>query len=120
MLVDAQVPVASAVFCYGYMFGAAQVAAQMGFADPCAGRSSNDVKSGVPLLVVRAGQDQTPGLNATLDSFVAGAVSRDLPITLINHAGAPHAFDLVDDSAATREVIRAIIAYLRAKLAQAP
>jgi hypothetical protein len=117
LLVGTDVPVASAALCYGYMFDAAAVASQIGFADPCAGRSVDDVRTGVPLLVVRAGQDQTPGLNATLDRFVAGALSRDLPLTLVNHAGAPHAFDLLDDSDRTRDVIRAILDFLRVTLA---
>ncbi len=116
LLVGADVPVASAVLCYGYMFDAAAAASQFGFTDPCAGRSVDDLRTDVPLLVVRAGQDQTPGLNTTVDRFVAGALSRDLPLTLVNQAGAPHAFDVVDDSDGTREAIRAILDFLRVKL----
>ncbi len=62
LLVGADVPVASAVLCYGYMFDAATAASQFGFTDPCAGRSVDDLRTDVPLLVVRAGQDQTAAL----------------------------------------------------------
>lgn len=117
LLVGAEVPIASAALCYGYMFEADAAASQIGFANPCAGRSVDEVEAGVPLLVVRAGQDQTSGLNATIDRFVAGALPRDLPLTLINHARAPHAFDLLDDTNKTREVIRAILEFLRVTLA---
>jgi dienelactone hydrolase len=117
LLVGAEVPIAGAALCYGYMFDAEAAASQIGFANPCAGRSIADVRASAPLLVVRAGQDQTPGLNATIDRFVAGALAKDLPLTLVNHAGAPHAFDLLDDTDGTREVIRAILEFLRAKLA---
>ncbi len=119
LLAGADVPVASAALCYGYLFDAAAAAAQIGFADPCAGRSVDDVRPGVPLLVVRAGQDETPGLNATIDRFVAAALARDLPLTVINRAGAPHAFDVLDDGDATRDVIRAILDFLRVSLARA-
>lgn len=112
LLKGAEVSIACAALCYGYMFGAGAAAAQIGFADPCAGRGVHDLKPGVPLLVVRAGGDQTPGLNVTIDSFVADALSHDLPVTLINHAGAPHAFDLIDDRERTREVIRSVLRFL--------
>jgi hypothetical protein len=66
----------------------------------------------VPLLVVRAGEDQTPLLNASLDAFVAAALARDLPLTVINQAGAPHSFDLFTDSDASRATIRAVLRFL--------
>jgi hypothetical protein len=36
---------------------------------------------------------------------------RSLPLTLINHATAPHAFDLMDESETTRDVIRRILGF---------
>jgi dienelactone hydrolase len=116
LLAGAEVPIASAALCYGYMFDAAAAAAQIGFANPCAGRSVDEVRTGVPLLVVRAGGDQTPGLNATVDRFVADALSRDLPLTVINYPGAPHAFDLMDDREGSLDVIRGILGFLRVTL----
>ena len=116
LLVGAEVPIAGAALCCGYMFDADAAASQIGFANPCAGRSVREMDPRVPLLVVRAGQDQTPGLNATIDRFVADALSRDLPVTLVNRAGAPHAFDLLDDTDETRHVIRTILEFLRVKL----
>src|SRR5215210_5219422 len=53
-----------------------------------------------------------PALNDALDRFIAAALARNLPITVVNHAAAPHAFDLFDDSDATREVVRQILAFL--------
>ena len=32
---------------------------------------------------------------------------------MINHAGAPHAFDLFEDSEATREIIREILRFMQ-------
>ena len=111
----------AAVFCCGYMLdedGATSVADMQktyGFANPCAGKSMDHVRHDVAMLVVRAGRDQF-GVNASLDSFIAGALRRDLPVRLINHAGAPHAFDLFDDSEATREIIREILRFMQVRL----
>ena len=107
-----------AVLYSGYMLdlnGATSVAdmqKNFPFANPCAGKSMDDVRNDVPLLVVRAGRDQF-GVNESLDSFIAAALQRDLPVRMINHAGAPHAFDLFDDSEATREIIREILRFLQ-------
>jgi hypothetical protein len=108
-----------AVFCYGIMLDApgstlvADAAKLWRFATPAAGRSVADLPVGTPILIARAGNDETPGLNATLDRFVADALAIDLPITLINHRGAPHSFDAIVDDEPTREVIRSMVAFLR-------
>jgi len=113
---------ACAVLCYGFMLdlgtatGVAEAAKTFFFANPCAGKSVADLPGDLPLLIARAGADANPGLNDSIDRFTAEALARDLPVTLVNHAGAPHAFDLMDDSEATREVIRQIVAFLRFRL----
>jgi dienelactone hydrolase len=107
-----------AVLCCGYMLdlnGATSVADMQKlfpFVNPGAGKTMDDVRSDVPLLVVRAGRDQF-GVNTSLDSFIAGALQKDLPVRMINHAGAPHAFDLFEDSEATREIIREILRFMQ-------
>jgi len=112
-------PLRCAVLCYGYMLdrdgftAVADAAKQWGFANPSAGKSADDLPRDVPLLIARAGRDQTAGLNDTLDRFVIDALTRNLPITCVNHAEAPHAFDLFDDSAISREIIRRILRFLQ-------
>jgi hypothetical protein len=66
----------------------------------------------IPLLVVRAGRDAVEGINPSIDEFVAGALRRNLRLTVVNHPAAPHAFDLEDDSDATRAVVRDILRFL--------
>jgi hypothetical protein len=39
--------------------------------------------------------------------------ARNLPVTLLNHAEAPHAFDLMHDSETSRQIIRDILAFLK-------
>jgi dienelactone hydrolase len=110
---------ACAALCFPFTLDAggstaiAESAAKWGFVNATAGRSVGDLPPDVPLFVARAGQDQFPHLNEALDRFVADALARDLPVTVVNHAGAPHAFDLVHDSDATREIIRQLLRFLQ-------
>jgi acetyl esterase/lipase len=113
----AQEDLRCAALCYGYMLDlgesthVAAAASQFGFVHPGTPKSVGEIR--LPLLLVRAGQDQLPHLNETIDRFVAEALAHNLPLTLINHVAAPHAFDILDDSEATREVIRGILGFLR-------
>jgi hypothetical protein len=94
----------------------ADAAEQWGFANAAAGRSIDDLPSALPLLVVRAGQDQFDGLNDAIDRCAARALTRNLPVTIVNHATGPHSFDLADDSDASRAVIETMLAFLRQTL----
>jgi dienelactone hydrolase len=108
-----------AVLCYGIMLdlegstSVAESAKRFGFANPCVGKSANDLPRDLPLFIVRAGQDETPHLNETLDRFLAKALTCNLAVTFTNHATAPHAFDVMDDSETSREIIRQILAFMR-------
>ena len=90
----------------------ADMAAQVGFVNACAGRSVDDLPDDVPLLFSRAGRDQFPGLNAALDQVVTRALARNLPLTVINHPTGLHGFECDEDSAASRGVIRQVLAFL--------
>ncbi|WAS95207.1 alpha/beta hydrolase [Nannocystis punicea] len=111
---------AGAALLYGYMLdldGAtdvAEAARQYYFAVPPVGL--HELPRDVPLLLVRAGRDATPGLDATLRRFVAAGRGRGLSVTVLEHLEGPHAFDLVDDSAATREAIEGVLSFLRRAL----
>ena len=119
LMQDAQDHLKCAVLCYPYTLdlagstGVADAARQWGFVTPCAGKSVDDLPRDLPLFVARAGQDQMPGLNETLDGFLARALACNLPVTFVNHSTAPHAFDLFDDSEMSREIIGRILAFLR-------
>jgi len=126
LMQDAETPPTCAVLCYGYTLdlenstGVADAARTFGFANPCAGRQLEHLRRDIPLFLARAGSDQMPRLNETLDRFVVGALERDLPLTLVNLVSAPHAFDLYHDTAASRETIRQILAFLQFHLDQGP
>ena len=111
-----------AVLLYGYMIdldgatGVAEAAQMFRFTNPNAGTSIDDLPQNVALFIVRAGQEQFAHLNDSIDRFLAQAVTRNLPITFVNHATGPHAFDLLQDSETSREIIRQILSFLRSQL----
>jgi hypothetical protein len=107
----------AALFC-GYTMDAdggtavADMSKQYGFVDACAGKSVDDLPVSVPLLVVRAGRDQVPGLNDALDKVVSRAIARNLPLTFVNHADGAHGFECDEDSPIAREIVRQMLAFL--------
>ena len=57
-----------------------------------------------------------PRLNEVLDLFVAMGLARNLPMTVVNHADGPHAFDIYHDSETSHEIVRQMLAFLRFNL----
>ena len=108
-----------AVLCYGLLLdlegstSVAELARTFGFVNASVGKSVNDLSQDIPLFIVRAGQDEIPHLNETIDRFLAKALTCNLPITFANHPAAPHSFDVLHDSETSREIIRQILAYMR-------
>jgi hypothetical protein len=123
LMQDGNHAAAAAALVYPYTLdleGATHVvdaARQFRFVTPAMGRSVTDLRRGVPLFIARAGGDEMPGLNVALDRFIAAALAADQPLTLVNHAAGAHGFDLADDSAASRGVIRQLLDFLTSRLA---
>jgi hypothetical protein len=119
---DARRNPACAVFGYGCLLdldGAADVAdmaRQFGFANPGVGRTVADLRRDVPLFITRAGRDQFPAMNASIDRFIRQGIVENLPITVVNHAEGMHAFDLFDDSRTSRDIVRQTLRFLRQNL----
>src|SRR6267154_1334675 len=72
--------------------------------------------SNMPLFVARAGQDEIPGINKSIDRFVTAAVAANLPLTFMNHPAGEHGFDNQNDDDRSREIIRAALEFLRTHL----
>jgi hypothetical protein len=124
LLMERRPVVRAAVLSNGFMFDApggtavADAAATYRFVNATAGRSVRDLPSDVPLFVVRSGRDEFPGLNETLDRFVADALRENIPVTIVNHATAPHGFEVSDDTAISRHILDATMSFLRLHLGQ--
>lgn len=108
-----------AALCYGFMLDidpnnyVSQSSRAFGFVNPCQGKTAGDINPKIPLFIVKALQDHIPNLNQTIDQFVSSAEEYHLPLTLVTHSTAPHAFDLMHHSQESREIIKQILEFLK-------
>ena len=72
-----------------------------------------EINSKTPLLVVRAGLENTPFLNQAIDEFLLKANENNLPVTFINYPEGQHGFDIYDDNDKSREIIKYTITYFK-------
>jgi hypothetical protein len=111
-----------AAFLFGYMLDldgstiVADMSRTIRFANPASGKSIENLRPDLSLFVARAGLDETPRLNETIDAFVSAALARNLAIEVVNHHRGRHAFDAVDDTDATSDVIRRVLSFLAGHL----
>jgi acetyl esterase/lipase len=68
-----------------------------------------------PILVVRAGRDART-INDSIDAFVAAALAKNAPVTLINYPAGDHGFEILNDTDETRRVIAQSISWLKSRL----
>ena len=72
----------------------------------------------LPFLVARGGHDAIPGINASIDRFVQGALWVEAPMDFYIHPTGGHGFDRpVGDDARAREIIESTIGFFRRHLA---
>ena len=69
-----------------------------------------------PLFIGRAGRDKIPDLLRGLDRFVGVALEKNADLTLMNHPEGEHGFDNDADHPRTRQILRAMLAFLDAHL----
>ncbi len=115
--------IACAALCYGYMLdldddtAVKDAAETFGFETPMAYMAAADLNISTPLLVVQAGKDQMPGINHSIDRFCDALMATDnAKLTRLNLPDAVHAFDLEQDTQASREAISEIVEFLKARL----
>ncbi len=76
-----------------------------------------DASKVAPMFIARAGKDRV-FLNEALDEFCSIASERNIPLTFMNHPTGEHGFDIFNDDARTREIIKATLAFLGEHLEQ--
>lgn len=111
-----------AVFYYGFMLDwnnshiVAEAARQVGFVYPGETMTIDDLPQTVPIFIVRAGREQTPNLNETIDYFLNEAIARNLPITFVNYSEGQHAFDILDDTETSHKIIKQTLGFMQTHL----
>jgi dienelactone hydrolase len=89
-----------------------KLAETIGFDYPT-GMSFDQISQNIPLLILRAGLEEMPNLNDSIDHFVKNSVSNNLPITFINYPKGHHAFDIIDNNETSREIIQRTIKFIQ-------
>jgi acetyl esterase/lipase len=69
-----------------------------------------------PMFVGRAGRDEVPTMDESIDRFVNEALARNIALTLMNHPKGVHGFDNQNDDDRSREIIRSAIAFMQIHL----
>jgi hypothetical protein len=80
----------------------------MGFSTPKL-NAELKLRDDLPLLIVRAGLENVPHLNNTIDHFISKAINQNLQIEFINYREGQHGFDAYDDNDQSREIIKKTI-----------
>lgn len=65
-----------------------------------------------PLLLARAGLEERPWLNPTIDRFAAEAAARGAELDLLIHPRGRHAFDVLDDDGRSRDIIARTVQFM--------
>ena len=75
-----------------------------------------DVSKIPPLLIARAGRDEVPTMDDSIDRFVKEALARNVTFNLANHPRGVHGFDNQNDDERSREIIRSAIVFMQTYL----
>jgi acetyl esterase/lipase len=73
-----------------------------------------------PILLARAGREERPWINPSLDGFARTAMSRGAEVDVLHHPTGHHAFDLLDDDARSQDIIARTVEFLRSRLVGDP
>lgn len=76
----------------------------------------NDTSNIPPMFIGRAGRDEVPTMDDSIDRFVTEALVKNIALTLMNHPQGVHGFDNQNDDERSREIIRSAIAFMQIHL----
>jgi acetyl esterase/lipase len=71
-----------------------------------------------PMFIGRAGRDEVPTMDDSIDRFANEALAKNIMLTFMNHPQGVHGFDNQNDDERSREIIRGAIAFMRVHLSK--
>ena len=77
---------------------------------------ANDAGKIAPMFIARAGLDEVPTMNDSIDRFIREAISKNASIIVANHPQGVHGFDNQTDDERSREIIRSAIDFMKLHL----
>jgi acetyl esterase/lipase len=69
-----------------------------------------------PIFIARAGRDEIPTLNDSIDRFIREAITKNAPIDFANHPEGVHGFDNQNDDERSKEIIKRVIEFMKTHL----
>lgn len=69
-----------------------------------------------PVFIARAGLDEIPALNDSIDRFAREALSGNAAVAVVNHPRGVHGFDVLTDDERSREIVRGALAFMKTHL----
>lgn len=69
-----------------------------------------------PMFIARAGLDEIPTMDDSIDRFVSAAISKNIALTFANHPNGVHGFDNQNNDDRSREIVQDAIAFVRSHL----
>jgi acetyl esterase/lipase len=76
----------------------------------------NDANKIAPIFIARAGLDQVPTMDDSIDRFIKEALAKNVALTVMNHPTGVHGFDNQNDDERSREIIRSAIEFMKTHL----
>src|SRR4029450_11599633 len=71
-----------------------------------------------PIFIARAGRDQVPTMNDSIDRFISESLAENIPLIFANHPQGVHGFDNQNDDERSREIIREAIEFIKIHLTE--
>jgi acetyl esterase/lipase len=69
-----------------------------------------------PIFIARAGLDEIPTMNDSIDRFIREAIAKNAPIDFANHPEGVHGFDNQNDDERSKEIIKRAIEFMKTHL----
>ena len=70
----------------------------------------------IPMFIARAGRDEIPTMNDSIDRFIARAIRENANVTVMNHPVGVHGFDNQNDDDRSREIMESLLEFARRHL----
>jgi len=77
---------------------------------------AKDSEKIAPIFIARAGLDQIPTMNDSIDRFIREALAKNVALTVANHPNGVHGFDSQTNDERSREIVQNVIAFIKSHL----
>jgi acetyl esterase/lipase len=69
-----------------------------------------------PIFIARAGRDEVPTMDDSIDRFIKEGLAADIALSFANHPQGVHSFDNLNNDDRSHEIIRAVLEFMKVHL----